>query len=204
MINDHNIAWIRKRKYFSWTELHNLIEAAGVLSTNNDASQLPTLTAQTLTGIALVSAENFDAWVPCPYDLNPAFPVGLRVRYAPTVTTPATLTTLTLTALLDAIISNGLIALATTVLNTVLGSQTYGPNTAGVVSNLFTYSSRGIKNTLAITRTQVEAGAWLAMRVTPSAFVNVATFKLLGIEIDYVPIKCQGQGSELDAPLSSN
>lgn len=205
MITDHNMAWVRKRKYYSWTELHNLAESAGVLRANNDATQLPTITVQTLSGIALATAENFDGWFPCPQDLNPAFPVGLRARWTANVTTPALATLVTLTALLNAIADRGLIAVATSALNTVLGSQVYAV-TASVVSGLFAYSTRGIKNSIGLTREQIEAGAWLAVRLTPSAYTNIVAgqFFLLGLEIDYVPIKLIGAGSELDAPLSSN
>jgi len=207
MINDHQIEWIRCRKYYSVFELHNLAEAAGVLRASADATQLPTIlsAANGLAGLALATGDNYDSAINIPYDLDPQYPVGFRWFYTAEVTADATLTTVILTMLANVRLLNAQLLVASTALDTVLGTQTYGPSTAGVLDNQLSRTSRGIRTTLAMSRAQIEAGAMLVMRLTPSSFVNIvaASLIILGLEIDYCPIRCVGFGKETDAPLAS-
>lgn len=137
-----------------------------------------------------------------PIDVDPAFEIGVKVNYISGSSTAADI--FDWIALLDFSANKVALKAPTSVLDAVIDvAGTLGTATA----SLNRWSSRGVKNRGFVTRAEIEDGALFTLSVeldsTQSA-LSSEELHFLGVEIDYVPLKTLGYGSEYDRPLTAN
>ncbi len=208
-LGDKQIQWMRKRL---WLPLP-YINALG-----NDATSGVTLAAglDDLTelwaelsdfgfGALKMTADNkvVSGALPCPYDLDPKFEVGFKVHWTGDVTgSTAEVTWL----LLQDVTKRGVaLAKASTALNTILVSD---PNhdangAASATDYLYQSTPRGIRNSIGLTRANIEEGALITFNLEQASATAETNIYLMGIEMDYVAQLCVGVGSEIISPLTS-
>lgn len=200
-LSDKHIGWMRKRKY--WTP-YDLLSVVGggtddIVVAHTTAVLVTELTASANIGIAgldvSTDGELIVGMVRCPYDLDPAHEVGFRVAYCVDANGASTVDWL----ILQAAIANGIaLAVPSAALDTVIAAKTVGST-----DNLLTWSGRGIRNAIGITRVQIEDGAFLTFSIEMNAATNITAVFFLGLEMDYAPQRCSGIGNNNDAPLAS-
>lgn len=137
-----------------------------------------------------------------PTFFDPNWSLGFRVHWT-AGGTPATMGNVTWVVLQNLIVNGGLcLSAAAGVLNTIIAAADPPPSAA----NRHKWTSRGILNRGWATREQVHDGAILQFSVSLTAVSGTIDgtnhAKLLGLEIDYVPMHTRFPQSELDAPLS--
>lgn len=218
MLQDRDIAWTRKRKVYGPLDLNGLITVAiaegGASSfAEGKVLQNPVAASKTapdvyqqevstfgLVGLGFSAAGSFiTGFIPVPQDLDPRYKVGFRVNWTSTgASGNATFLTSVKSIKKGVAIANA--ATTTDDLNTAHGASTQ----TGANHNVWT--ARGIKNTLGLSRTDIENGALLSLRLELDAVTTLGATSVtfLGLEMDYVPIKTVGSGSEIDRPLSSD
>lgn len=206
-MQDHHIEWMRKRIVLSPFDL---------LSLNQGTSVFEALTAAGVTfdeigalgfgSVTMTDGELLNGIFPVPYDIDPSYPIGFRVGWTMDHDGAGNADA-TWILLADAIAHGAAIAVATTALNTAIGTTTY-KNTAGVITSvtdfLFQKSNRGIKNLIGLSRAQIEAGALMSVSLEMDAATNETSIRFLHLEMDYVPQLTVGMGSHINRPLQSN
>lgn len=215
LIVDKVIDWARKRKYWSVHELGMMITGAHtadetfnegeILSAPRDEANvfLLEISDYGIVGFQIAAADDDDGqlcygYTRCPNDLDPTFPVGFKIHWTQSaaVTVGVTFKLEIGTTLVGAAIKaeDGL-----TVLDTVIAES----NAGGAWYNQM--SPRGIKNSIGLTRAQIEAGAMLSFGFEADVIdATIVNCTLLGLEMDYIPIKCEAQGSEPFQPLTTH
>jgi len=205
---DNQIEWMRKRKYYGPFELNALIiEAHTADETFNEGQMISTPRDETvclqevvsygIVGILFAAADLIYPRIQCPWDLDPRHPVGFRLNFTQTaaVTTDVTWILKVGTDKKDALIQA---QDATTIaaLDTPIAAK-------GVIAaNMNLWTARGIKNDIGLSRSEVEDGAAIRMELEADTLgVGVTVLTLLGIEMDYVPHRTVGVGSEYDRSL---
>ncbi len=146
-----------------------------------------------VTAIKLTAAGDTIAHiVRTPIDLNPEFPIGVRINWASGSSTTAD--TIDWIALLQFFAEGVAIAAPSSALNTTIAQD----NVTGAHHNQWT--GRGIKTSGMPTREQVEDGALMSVRIEMNAFAGGLTENkyLLGVEFDYVPHLTRGEGMGRD------
>ena len=90
------------------------------------------------------------------------------------------------------------LATASTALDTAIAAETHCGTAYGV-----NWSPRGIKNANWSTRSGIEAGAILVLKLTLTS-TSCSNVHLIGLEMDYAPRLTQGYaGMEYDPPLTA-
>lgn len=136
--------------------------------------------------------------VPLPTDVNPGFPLGFTVLF----TGKGTLLTSVTWVVLAVLRKNNGVAFSTTAtgaLDTLIGATTVASGYAGK----FLMSRRGLRNANFATRAEIMAGTALQYSIQLSAASGIAVgheATLLGLELDYMPMKTRYPHSELDGP----
>lgn len=205
-IRDQRIDWIRKRLWITGYGMQGI-----GLNAETDASlqafETTGVTLEELTNIGIGSlimtdGEFLNGAIVCPYDLDPGWPIGFRVCYT-LDHDGAGAATVDWILLVDSIKSGAAIAVPSTALDTVIAQDSY-VGTDGTTSTtdwLLQFTARGIKDSIGLTRVDIEAGAFIAFKLEMDAAVNETSVRFLGLEMDYVPFKTQGEGSHIDKPL---
>lgn len=204
MITDQNVNWLRKRVFKTYWELLGITsntditaQGDGIISALVAGGAGPTFDLAEISTSGLVglgsATNNADVafvWK-IPQDFDPSWPVGLRlfVVGGNTVTfTPVVVHRVCKTG--EDITTTPAIAL-----NTVISGLSCTANTLRV-------TSRGIINRLAISRLDIETGCLLIGNIDWGTLGGVRV-SLLGIEFDYAPQYCAGQGNAVDPPLAA-
>lgn len=192
--HDRVIAWKRKRLYIPVAQAGN-----GSLS-----GLTMTQLVGSVYGLKLAAAgtpTEFSFKVPA--DLNPDFPLGIRVHWS-SGTASTTVTTVSWVALLvfkaiDAVLTGA----GAGALDTVITLA----QAVSATAKLNNWSSRGLKTMLGVlTRAQIlgAGGAMGHLSINLSAAGGTIDSSnaiwLLGVELDYVPMKTKFPHSENDAP----
>jgi len=208
MLQDKNVGWIRKRILFNGDDMNGYLSNTTSGKQEAAATTLATvdeLGALGVVGLTMVAGELVNGMVRCPYDLDPAHEIGFKVVYTGTVNTTTGTTSWIL--LQDAIAEGGVIAVATTALDTVIPLLDQYADTAGNASGtdqLLQNSSRGIRTSIGLTPTQIEGGACLLFSLELDAVTAAYdTTEFIGIEMDYTPKKMKGEGLLHPAPLTN-
>lgn len=204
-IRDQRIDWIRKRLWLPPEVLHSVNMATG------QAYETAGITPVEVTDVGMgtwimTDGEFINGYMPCPCDLDPSYPVGYRVAW--------TLDASAGSASVEWILLTGLekvgqaISLPATVLNTPFVLPTLYKDDSGDVTAatdfLLQWTSRGIDNLIGLTRDNIEDGAFLTYKLEMNAGTNETTCHYIGMEMDYVPMKTQGEGSHIDKPLKTS
>jgi len=210
---DIHMDYIRKRKYWNTLELGGLITAPHTLDETFDEGKIltnptdETVHQQEVGALAIVGVNIcegptddgnfFYGWRRCPNDVNPNWPIGFRIHWsqASAVTDG---TTFILKFGVDKV-NAAFQAVTLAALDIPLAES----NTTGAWHNNWT--SRGIKNSIGLTRAEIEAGAVLRFNIEAD-LVDTGQDKvtILGLEMDYVPMLTQGGGRDGDCPLQTD
>ena len=209
MIQDHRIDWMRKRIRLTPYDMQSILDDAtsGVPASAFTGGVL-LLEIGTLGFIScsMVAGEFLKGIYPVPSDLDPQFPVGYRVHY--TVDHDGSGDATVSWILLNSFIGEGVvIADPATALNTpipLLDAYTTDAGVSVTTDFLYQVSGRGIDNDIGLTRTQIETGALMGTSLEMDAMANATDVRLLWLEMDYVPMKTLGAGSNLDRALQSD
>ena len=216
MIRDHNIDYIRARRFIAPLEFNALItpSVSGGTTGLDEGELLQNPTAGTKTapdisqlevgtlnfvGLKFAAAGNIlQGVIQCPNDLDPKFSVGFRVNFTNNNASAGTVTWILLLKMIKKDVA--LTGTINDALDTVIGTSA---STAQFVNK---WSSRGIKRSLGVTRRDVEDGCKieLSLELDAVATISATDVVLLGLEMDYVPYQMVGQGSEVDAPILSS
>lgn len=218
MIQDRNIDWLRKRKRYGPLELNGLITAAVAEGgtdtfTEGELLQNPKASSKTapdfflrevadygIVGLGCAEGDIIYGNIPCPYDLDPNFSVGFRLQFTQSEAVSVGVTWLLKVgvdkagAVIQAEDAAGIAALDTALTEKNAGGSAW--------EKLWT--SRGIKNSIGLTRAEILDGADIRLYIEPDTVdATIDNVTLIQLEIDYVPIKTQGAGAEHDLPLTS-
>ena len=215
-IRDNQIDWIRKRIVYGPLDLNGLIfpavnEGGAQVFTEGELFQNPKAVSKVAPEIMLrevgalgLVGLGYDAvgdvilgYIHIPFDMNPDFPVGFRVNFTTNDSTSGTASFILLTETIKKDVA--LTATINDALDTII------PLLSAVNTSFNAWSGRGIATSLGLTRKDVEDGAILeiSLELDAVATSTAAEIVFLGLEMDYVPQKTIGSGSELDAPLTS-
>ena len=119
---------------------------------------------------------------PVPRNLNPTHPIGVRVVFA--TGSPTAADEVEWIVLFDVITEGSAIAVGSTALDTVIGSQALSG-----VADALEYSARGVINANAVTEAQMSNNiSFFSMLVEAQAFTGITEDVIfLGLAIDYMP-----------------
>ena len=214
-IRDANIEWIRARKYYNIWELNCLISRAvdeggatahaegEIIGSPLNAATATLLREVSTLGIVGLGFEAdgdlIQGAIILPSDLDPKYEVGFKINFTQS-TTNTTGVTWILTY--KVIAPNVAIATSATALDTVIAEK----NNPAATAFLNLWTSRGIAkaSSLGLTRTNLEAGTMLVLKLEMDEQDTCDNVTLLGIEMDYVPIRTIGNGVEYDCPLTTS
>lgn len=215
-LQDQRIDWVRKRRYWSYLDLRGLIfpaidEAGAQAFTEGELLQNPTSASVVAPDINLYEVSTlgivglyftaagtvlFGA-INLPSDLDPAYPVGFRINWSGVGTVAADKG---VTWILNtAAIKKGMpFALGDIAGDVLFGESLINGNDRNE------WTARQIRRALILTRLDIENGVQLSLSLELDIIDAGITFvKLLGLEIDYVPITTLGNGCHTDRPLST-
>ncbi len=209
-IRDQRIDWIRKRLWIPPFAMQGIgmHAAADVVlhSLETIAAEYSEITNVGMGGVTLTDGEFINGYIRCPIDLDPSFPVGFRIAY--TIDHDGTGDATVSWILLQNAIAEGIaIALPATALNTIiplLDKYTDDSGVSVVTDFLLQMTDRGIRNSIGLTRAQIEQCAFLTLKVEMDAAIEETSVRYIGLEMDYVPMKTQGEGSHTDKPLQTD
>lgn len=200
---DSNIDWLRKSLMIYYYGSNGIFETTDTIGSGIDAAVFPSeLGSLGFSPIIMTAGDQLPIMVRVPKDVDPQFPIGYRVHWTALHDNDgdaaATFT------LLTRVCKKGVaIAAAAAALDTVLVSDNY-VNDSGVQSvtdHLYQITARGIDNSLGITRKDIETGALLLLYLESTTIdADITTLYLIGLEMDYVPWKTEGQGSNYYRP----
>lgn len=215
-IRDEQIEWIRKRIVYGPLDLNGLITPAvdeattqafteGELLQNPTAAnkEAPEIMLREVGALGLVGL-GYDAagdvilgYIHIPFDMNPDYPVGFRVNVTTNDSAAGTASFILLTETIKKDVA--LTATINDALDIII------PLLTVVNTSLNSWSGRGIANDLGLIRKDIEDGAILeiSLELDAVATSTAGEIVVLGLEMDYVPQKTIGSGSEIDAPLTS-
>lgn len=142
----------------------------------------------------------------CPWWANPDFPIGVKALVTEGGSTGTSVTSTTPLVKLDfkadTIVS---VSAAATALDTVITALTLPSTPKGKLC----WSSRGIKNAGWATRDQVHAGLVGQISCNPASAAggtinSTNTIILIGLQLDFVPMRTEWPHSELDCPINDS
>jgi hypothetical protein len=198
---DGQMSWMRKRIYLNAYDLNAYVEATDTLGAI-DATVIPSTIGTTAMVGTLMGTDGdlLRGAINLPYDLDVKHEIGFRVHYSGTYGSG--------TATVEWILLYGTVkntaaitVTGATALNTVIGVHTQ--TTPG--DDFKQRSPRGIAlpGTHALTREMVENGDLLLISLEQQAQSNVTVTEFISLEMDYVPHRMVGYGSDSDRPLTS-
>ena len=208
-LQDRNMDWMRKRLWIPpWymgglgSDGTNGVTLVADLESND---QVWLELSSFGYGAVKFTADNklISGFIPCPYDLDPKFPVGFAIHWT-AVSTGSTCEVTWL--LLQNAVNRGIVlAKATAALDTILVSDptTTDKDVASATDLLYQVTERGVRNDIGLTRAQIEEGAMITLNLEQASATAETNIYYIGMMMDYVPQLCQGIGKEADAPLSS-
>lgn len=206
MITDQNIGWLRKKKVFSIFDLNGVDEdgVSGIMQggKSTGVTQLEIGTSG-IMGMDMTAGEFITGFIPIPYDFNPSYPIGFTVLWTGDAniagaSTASWILQVDLKAIGIAIVEGA------TALDTPIALADAYVDSAGVASNtdwLLQRTSRGIWSGHTITRNNVENGGIITLELEMDAEANMDNTVFIGLEMDYSPQRCVGQGGSYEAPL---
>ena len=203
-IRDDEIDWLRKSKMIYPTDGLGLFDNAtsGVPegATTSGVSTLLVADAG-MIGILMAAGEFFNFHHKLGNDVDPHWPIGLRVHYTGLHDDTGDATVSWIAQ--QKIIKEGIaFAAQSTVLDTVIALLDSYDDDSGVAVTtdwLYQVSGRGIINRLDLSREEIETGAFLSIELEMDAVANLTSVVLLALEVDYVPWKTSGFGNSLNA-----
>lgn len=200
MTIDGQQSWIRKRIYLNPYDLNAVFETTDT-QTAIDTSVLAQILGTTgLCGFLMADDKLLRGAINLPYDLDVKHEIGFRVHYSGTYGSGTATVEWILLYKIGA--ENAVIATTgATALDTVIGVHTWvGPD-----DDFKMRSPRGIAlaSTHGITRDNVEAGDLLMISLEQQAETNVTAVEFITIEMDYVPHRSTGYGTDSDRPLTA-
>ncbi len=160
------------------------------------------------TGIVLpimTDGELLGGYIDLPYDLDPKFPIGFRVKYL-LDHDGSGVATAEWILLVGAKKEGIAIATAATALDTPIPVHTYfGPQGAATVADLIPNVTAGgilLPETHLFTHDDVVTmRAGITISLECQAIVNETSLSFMSLLMDYMPQRCSGGGSETDGPL---
>ena len=195
---------IRKREYYNPFQFLGLITSTDIVAEGNlivsaeeNTTDLLEIGTSGIVPVDLDALIHFFTIFPTDIDLD--YPVGFRLNYSlEKATDPVSF-------------SLGLNLTGTVIVpGTSLATLTYGSGgsvadvsaSSTIIDRISLWTNR-ITNKYTHTKAQVEAGSALAVQIAGSVYVNITSLWILGLEIDYVPQMCIGEGRDLDVPLGN-
>jgi hypothetical protein len=182
--HDRTIAWKRKRIEVTFHQYS--------LDTTEEVN------GSGIRGIDAAASTVYDLGIKLPTDVDPRFPLGIRIHYATDSTTDTD--TITWTPLY------GIIHVGSALV-TQSNSLPIAVTTIDGILFAHNYSARSEIAKHFASIAQIHAGAVLNFNVQLTTDIDVAgteSIWLIGIEIDYVPMKTRQPHSETDAPLNDD
>ena len=205
-MEDHSIAWMRKRLWLP-PEMSSSIDAAlGQAGETAGVTPLEVDAVGINTWLMGTDGDLINGCIMCPYDLDPDKLIGFKVVYTVNHVGAGAATTHWI-LLVGTETRGDILSLPATALDTLIGVDTYkdASGDATVVADWhLQISPRGIKNRIGLTRAQIEDGALLMWALEQNAAVNDTNVHLLGIWMDYAVMRTVGTGSHIDQPLQSD
>lgn len=201
-IQDSHIDWMRKR---IWLTAHDI---QGVQA--DDGTILKTVLATQVekpTGFGsweMIAGELIYGWLPVPYDLDPRWPLGFKIWWSVDASGASVATWI---ILFDVKKLHYQLAAPTTALDTAIaacaGYEDDGTALADTEDDYLQITARGIKNSIGISRKQIEDGAMMMFSIELDAITNADgdAAQFIGMMMDYVPMKTVGTGSDHDRSL---
>lgn len=207
---DRHMQWMRKRLWidpFSMLGLANDgTSGVTLMGSIDDLTELWAELSSFGFGAVKFSADGkfIGGALPCPYDLDPDHEVGFRIHW----TVDATGSTAAVEWLLlqDTIKRGVVIAAASTALDTVLVDDANADDSGSASSTDYLYqvTPRGIRTKIGLSRAQIEDGALITLKLEQQGATAETNVYLLGITMDYAPMRCVGMGNEILPPLESS
>lgn len=202
-LTDNHIDWMRKRIWLTADDIQGVqYDDATILKTAGTTQQEK---VAGFSAFEMAAGELIYGYIPVPYDVDPRHELGFRVVWSADPTDASCSVTWLL--LVDTVKKGFAYSAATTALDTVIAANAYdneGAAAAGAADDKIQVTSRGIKNSLGLTREQIETLAFLTFSIESDAVTgcdgNVCRF--MGIFMDYMPMLCVGPGNEVDGSLS--
>lgn len=193
-----NLGRTRRRLYIPAKAFATIEDA---VSLGNGAPTITQVTSRLLVGWQMDAAGDIvTLGMKLPFDFEPGRPIGIKLHWTSGSSTAAD--TIDWIVLYEMVLADGQIPTSiSTALDTAIAQDTVGVAT----SFLNKWTSRGIIDADAITRTQLEAGVLLLLSIEMDASaIDLSGEKvwLLGIEFDYVPRDFVGT-KDNDLPLSA-
>lgn len=208
-MQDSAIHWMRKRIFISPFGMQGIAmhAAADVVlhSIETVAAEYGEVTSVGMGTTQLADGEFINGYIPCPYDLDPKWPVGFSIFWTADHGGSNALTSSWI-LLQNAIAIGTAIALPATALDTIIALLSSYNDAAGVTTVTdfrLQKTARGIRDSIGLSRIQIEAGGFLTFKVEMDAAANETTIRYIGMEMDYVPMRTTGNGMHTDAPLAS-
>lgn len=197
-IDDSQMAWLRKRVYYTPYDMMGIIANVGARSSG--ATELNIAGFDTI-GYTMVAGEFITGSIQIPYDLDPKFEIGFKVVYSIDVNGNAPIAEWIMQYLVLGV--DVAYAEPTQVLDTVIGTHQKPSDT----DDTHLVSPRGIAlpATHAITRAIIDADGRLSVEFEMQAVSETpTTVNYMGFIMDYSVQKCTGVGSENENPLVSS
>lgn len=189
----------RKTIYYPYDSHHAMLGAAGVdVGAHTGAPVQQEISTLGLVAVLLDTAGDMvNMLTPVPRDMNVTQPMGVHVVYQTGSATAAD--TVTWIVLYDVIAEGSALAVGTTALNTTIAQDTV-TGTAQALE----ISPRGVINGATITEAQMTGLAFISWNIEMDAFAaGLTEDKLfLGLLIDYVPKRYQGQPNTFNPALA--
>ena len=192
----------RVTQYYPYDSHHGMIGAAGVsVGAHTGAPVQQEISTLGMVGLLLDTAGDMvNMLTVVPHDLNVLHPIGVRVVYQTGSATAAD--TIEWIVLYDAITEGTALAVGTTALDTVIGTETVTG-----VAQAMEVSSRGVIDggTLAET-VPGNAVSFFSWNIEMNAFAAGLTEDkiFLGLSVDYVPKRYQGSPSTYNPGLTDD
>lgn len=199
---NNNLELLRIRKFYNYFQFLNIITATAkvsqgdmLVSASDDVSDQKELGTSGVVGIFFTTTIRFSTILP--FDFDPNYKFGIRFAFS--TTRSATPTTFTHT---ESVSTAALVAGSSTALNLItLASTTQITESNDTLTDNLLYWSKRLSAKYTNSRANIETGALLVCQMDVDAATNLSGIYLWGVELDYVPWLCNGNGRELDCPL---
>jgi len=214
MVTDRDIEYIRKRVFFNFLEFGWTIKAVDeggavshaehtLIHAPKDANvRLQELSDYGIMSIKMAAADLIHGCIPCPYDLDPNHEIGFQVKFTQG---GSGLSDKGVTWILKQGTDNngGTVKTEDNPLIAALDVPLVEKN-VGVNALINLITERGIRSSIGLTRTQIEANADLRFSLECDITdTGVTTVGFRGLYMDYVPQMCTGIGNVGRPPLAS-
>lgn len=198
IINDVDIAWMRKRVWLTPYTLQGLVEATNTLGGVITNGSIPVaITSAGISGWLMAEGEFQTGGILLPYDLDPDYPIGFKLHWTANANGACTADWIIQYKLIE---EGVLFAIPATALDTPIVFA----DSHGSTDWFHAITSRGIIDADTFTRKQIENEAMLMLEVEMDDGDNDTAIYLLGISMDYAVQRCTGPGTPSDQRLVTN